>query len=49
MFERFRMENYNPIDTPMAKSDKLSKNLSPETPEQKDKWKRFLMLMLWEV
>ena len=48
MLERFRMENCNLIDTPMAKGEKLSNNLCPKTPKQKDEWKRFLMPMLWK-
>ena len=36
VLECFRMENYNPIDTPMAKGEKLSNNLCPKTPEQKE-------------
>ena len=36
MLERFRMENCNPIDTPMAKGEKLSNNLCPKTPEKKE-------------
>ena len=34
VLEHFRMENCNPIDTPMAKSEKLSNNLCPENPKQ---------------
>ena len=34
------MENFNPIDTPMAKGEKLSDKLCSETPEQKKRMKK---------
>ena len=40
MLERFRMENYNPIDTPMAKGEKLSNDLCPKTPKQKERMEK---------
>ena len=38
VLERFRIENCNPIDTSMAKGEKLSNKLCPETP----KWKEWM-------
>ena len=35
VLERFCMENYKPIDTPMAKCEKLSNKLCLKTPKQK--------------
>ena len=34
------MENYNPIDTPMAKGEKLSNDLCPKTPKQKEQMEK---------
>ena len=34
------MENYNPIDTPIAKGEKLSNDLCPKTPKQKEQMKK---------
>ena len=34
------MKNCNPIDTHMAKSEKLNNNLCPKTPEQKERMKK---------
>ena len=42
MLERFRKENCNPIDTPMAKGEKLSNNLCPKTLEQKERMEKVL-------
>ena len=40
MLEHFRMNNCNPIDTPMTKGEKLSNNLYPKTPEQKERMEK---------
>ena len=40
MLEHFHIENCNSIDTPMAKGKKLSNNLCPKTPEQKERMEK---------
>ena len=40
MFERFRTENCNLIDTPMAKGEKLSNNLCPNNLKQKERMEK---------
>ena len=40
VFERCLMENCNPIDTPMAKGEKLSNNLCPKTLKQKKRMEK---------
>ena len=40
MLEHFHIENCNSIDTPIAKGKKLSNNLCPKTPEQKERMEK---------
>ena len=40
VIERFRMKNYNPINTPMEKGEKLSNNLCLKTSEQNERMEK---------
>ena len=44
ILEQFRMQDCKPIDTPMAKSETLSRRLCPKTSKEKEQMSKVLYL-----
>ena len=49
VYERFGMQDYKPIDTPVEKNASLSINMSPKTEEENEKIARVPCKCNWEL